>query len=311
MDFSIVIPFHNAELTLSDAVTSCIHQDGVSLELILIDNHSDDHSPGIALDFARSHSFITYQREERVGACIARNRGLRMAQAPWVLFLDADDVLIQNVLGKKKRFIEEQEHIEFIAGAFRAIDRKGLSKIHGVSTAPNLLVALLELNLGTTSSMLFRRNKLLEIDGWNEEYSAAQDLEIVFRLIKGNASIAVDQTISCVKRFSPMSISGHPDQEQKHFHRATLFKEALEFGLEKKLFSETDNSTYKDYLYHRLVPLFRNRPSLALDWYKKYIGKNHKLSWNNLPSWYRTYFNFLGFQKGCQLYHRFLFSIRR
>lgn len=91
--FSVVIPFYNCERYIEAAVCSVTGQTFSDIEVILVDDASEDGSHGIAARLAaddRRVSLITLASNS--GAAAARNEGIAHARGRYLMFLDADDV---------------------------------------------------------------------------------------------------------------------------------------------------------------------------------------------------------------------------
>jgi len=89
---SVVMPCHNAQRYLADAVDSALGQSYTNVELVLIDDGSTDASPKIAAGLVGRHAGrITLLHTDRAGPYPARNRGLMSARGEFIAFLDADD----------------------------------------------------------------------------------------------------------------------------------------------------------------------------------------------------------------------------
>jgi glycosyltransferase involved in cell wall biosynthesis len=86
---SCIVPVHNGEKYLAEALDSIFRQTYRPLEVLVVDDESTDGSAGVA---ARYGDRIRYVRQRRSGAPIARNLGLNMAAGEFVGFLDADDL---------------------------------------------------------------------------------------------------------------------------------------------------------------------------------------------------------------------------
>lgn len=112
---SIIIPVYNEEDRLHRSVDSILNQnwDGDilnDLEIVLVDNCSTDNSMSVMLEYQKKYSNINiYSTEENIGvASIARNIGIKMSKAPYVMFLDADDEYGKDMCRTLYRVIHEK-----------------------------------------------------------------------------------------------------------------------------------------------------------------------------------------------------------
>lgn len=96
--FSIIIPFKNANKTLSKAVESVVAQSMDDYHLFLIDDHSVDNSTVIAQSYSDKFEQITYLLSDGMGVSAARNFGLKQVTSDYVCFVDADDFVATNYL---------------------------------------------------------------------------------------------------------------------------------------------------------------------------------------------------------------------
>ncbi len=90
---SIIIPAYNAVATLGAAIQSCLHQIKKPLEIIVVNDGSSDETAAIANTFKKE---IRYFHLENGGVARARNYGALEAKGTWLLFLDADDLLLPH-----------------------------------------------------------------------------------------------------------------------------------------------------------------------------------------------------------------------
>src|ERR1700731_1821894 len=89
---SVVMPCYNAAPYLTEAVESALRQSYGNVELILIDDGSNDASPAIGASLAERYSGrVTLLHAPRVGPYPAGKRGLQGAHGASIPFLDADD----------------------------------------------------------------------------------------------------------------------------------------------------------------------------------------------------------------------------
>ena len=90
---SVIIPVYNVAPYLEKCVKSVINQSYGDLEIILVDDGSNDGSGKICDELKKTDSRIIVIHQENQGRSVARNRGLDRATGEWIAFLDSDDWL--------------------------------------------------------------------------------------------------------------------------------------------------------------------------------------------------------------------------
>lgn len=95
---SIIVPIYNAEKSLKDCVKSILMQSYKDYEIILVDDGSTDNSLSICKQLAEMNEQITIVCQKNLGVSSARNNGLEEAKGEFVLFVDADDIIEENML---------------------------------------------------------------------------------------------------------------------------------------------------------------------------------------------------------------------
>lgn len=88
---SILMPLHNAERYVGDAIDSCIGQLHTEWELLVVDDASTDSSVSVVRSFDDPRVGL-HRLPDRKGPGSARNVALRMARGGWITVLDADDL---------------------------------------------------------------------------------------------------------------------------------------------------------------------------------------------------------------------------
>lgn len=105
---SVIVPICNVEKYLRKCVDSLLAQDIQSsvYEIILVDDESPDACPQICDEYADAHKNIRVIHRMNGGLSAARNSGIEIAQGEYIMFVDSDDYIEPNVLG---RLIEQVE----------------------------------------------------------------------------------------------------------------------------------------------------------------------------------------------------------
>lgn len=95
---AIVTPVYNTQDYLHRCIKSVLNQKGVSLQYFIIDDGSTDNSPTIAKHYQSTDARITFISKKNEGQGIARNLGIKLAQAEYIYFVDSDDYLGEGML---------------------------------------------------------------------------------------------------------------------------------------------------------------------------------------------------------------------
>lgn len=117
---SVVVPvFRVQENLLRKCIQSCICQDEENIEILLVDDCSQDQSSNICDEYASKDSRIkVIHKKENEGLSAARNTGVDYATGEWVTFLDGDDWIEKDTCSLVQR-VNNQSIQMLIFGAVR------------------------------------------------------------------------------------------------------------------------------------------------------------------------------------------------
>lgn len=109
MFFSIIVPLYNKERFILNTLESLLSQTLSDYELIIIDDQSSDESYQLTKQFLAKHdlNYRLLQNEINRGVGYSRNRGISIAKGQYLIFLDADDVLMHSDF-----FEQVQKHLK-------------------------------------------------------------------------------------------------------------------------------------------------------------------------------------------------------
>lgn len=120
LSFSVIIPVYNTPPEyLKKCLDSCICQKSDNMEVILVDDGSEQYCRDICMRYAEKHQRIRYIRQENKGASVARNTGLENAKGEYILFLDADDWLSDSFLNSVESQMQGK-HSDVILYGYRS-----------------------------------------------------------------------------------------------------------------------------------------------------------------------------------------------
>ncbi len=113
-DISIIIPAYNVEKYIYDCLQSVVMQDGISIEVICINDGSSDGTNNRISEFVDVYDFVSLLNQDNKGLSASRNVGIEKATGKYVMFLDADDMLACDGSLKKAFQIAVQYDVDFI-----------------------------------------------------------------------------------------------------------------------------------------------------------------------------------------------------
>lgn len=113
---SVIIPLYNQKEYVSDAVNSVLTQSYNNLEIIIIDDHSQDSSLDVALKLKRDNQGIikVLNNEKNCGVSFTRNRGVNNANGNFIAFLDADDFWFPLKIEKQVNLLKNDPEVSLV-----------------------------------------------------------------------------------------------------------------------------------------------------------------------------------------------------
>lgn len=109
-DLSIIVPVYNAAKHVEETFDSILKQKGaMTYEVLMIDDGSTDNSAKICKKYAKAHDHFKYTYQKNSGVSHARNTGLDLAVGKYIMFLDADDLLLKKTLVNIVKFFNKYE----------------------------------------------------------------------------------------------------------------------------------------------------------------------------------------------------------
>jgi len=191
---SVIIPTHNAGVTLREALESVVNQLYLQVEILVVDYQSTDTTREIVASFPS----VRFVSEPEKGVYQAMNSGIAQANGEWLYFLGADDLLYNELVFKELFEQKIPTNTDLILG-----------KVENVGAQHSLVPTNYE---NTFSSGLYWRNTLhhqgilyhkrvFEKYHYNTTYSILADYELNLRLFLNKAKVFHSQ-LTIAKSFA-------------------------------------------------------------------------------------------------------------
>ena len=155
----MIIPAHDAAGTIAATIASLASEVDIIAEILVVDDGSSDDTADFAEKAGRDHGLpVTITRIGRLNAGAARNAGMALAAAPWLYFLDADDLhlegglpcLLRQALQAGNTDLVLGGYIRKLEGTVRTIDAADGYGISCMDNAENYLIDRREtINIGS------------------------------------------------------------------------------------------------------------------------------------------------------------------
>ena len=190
-DVSVVVPTYNRAHLLGPSLASLLAQEGVALEIVLVDDGSTDDTVAVVerLDDAR----IRCVCRPHAGIASARNAGIADARAPYVAFHDSDDVALPGRLAVPVEYLRAHPDVDLVIQNGRMLppedEPDGVEKPWIAASVARALVArpigvaeVFRWNLGQLQGMCFTRRSLEATGPLDPTFAILDDLDLVLRV---------------------------------------------------------------------------------------------------------------------------------
>lgn len=121
---SIIIPVYNCEKYVRKCIESICNQSYSRLEIIVIDDGSNDSSADIINEYCNIDNRIIFIRQKNQGVCVARNNALEIASGKYITFIDGDDWVEYDYI-EKMYYVAEQNDSDLVISGFIMEDANG------------------------------------------------------------------------------------------------------------------------------------------------------------------------------------------
>ena len=182
---SVLMPVYNAERYVGEAVRSILGQTFAEFEFVIIDDGSTDRSGELLAALAADDPRIRLIRRSNTGYLRALNEGLALCSGELVARMDADDVALPERFERQVRYLREHPECLAVGCGMLRIDADGdLICEEPTPTGHEEIEARLLKGLGALPhpGAMIRREALVALGGYREEYYGVEDHDLWLRL---------------------------------------------------------------------------------------------------------------------------------
>ncbi|MFO0827464.1 MAG: glycosyltransferase [Phycisphaerales bacterium] len=183
---SVVMPFRNAAPFIAEAIESLTAQTFSHLEVIAIDDASDDESSRIVESAAQRDPRVRLVRGGPRGFVPSLNRGIELARGEFVARMDADDAALPDRIARQVAFLDAHPDVGVLGGQILAL-------LDGETRVPPFWIdnplehrAIVQMlatrNAVYHPTVLLRRELLVAAGGYRPAFTVVQDYDLWLRL---------------------------------------------------------------------------------------------------------------------------------
>jgi glycosyltransferase involved in cell wall biosynthesis len=200
---SVVMASCNGEPFLRPALESLFGQDYEPIEAILVDDGSQDSTPGIAQSF----DGLRYIRQANVGLAAAHNTGIAAANGDFIAFLDDDDVLPPDKVRLQVDYLQANPNVGCVMGRQEWINPPPWLTRDAVYG---------DLDGIPPGSAMIRRSVLADLGGFDPSFRWGEDMDLLVRMRERDVEIAVLPEIVLYRRFTGSNMTAPPNRPAKN-----------------------------------------------------------------------------------------------
>lgn len=208
---SVIIPTYARPDNLCRAIDSVLSQTYPFIEIIVVDDNGEGCAQqllteSILENYIANKQILYVVHKENKNGSAARNTGLNVSKGDYICFLDDDDVFDPQKIALQVDDLESRKEYgasycnTVLYGKRRTLYKK--NSCEGVLTF-ELLTGRAEFN---TSTILFRRQSLLDIGGWDERFFRHQDWELMVRFFRMHSICLTSRNDYLLKKYETDNI---------------------------------------------------------------------------------------------------------
>ncbi len=190
---SVILPVYNRESTITRAIKSVLNQSYDEIELIIVDDASDDNTVEM-IRHSNDKRIVFIQSKSRGGAGKARNIGLKIAKGNYIAFQDSDDEWLPCKLEKQLSYMKKENYKISFTPYKLMEETKTLIIPYNYNQLDSYIISdiLKKGNIIGTPTLVLEKEVIDNVGVFDESMPAWEDYELIIRIAK-------KYTIGCVK----------------------------------------------------------------------------------------------------------------
>lgn len=189
---SVIIPAHNGELYIHEAVESALRQTIKPLEILVVDNGSTDRTGCVV----SKYDGIRYIRTDIANVGAARQLGVNLSRGEFIAFLDQDDIWLNYKTEEQLNYLKNNSEMGAVIGLQSMFLEPGIEKPHWLKESyirrplPGYL----------PSALMVRKDMFDVSGGFDTNFLMASDVDWFFNAYQRGVSVGMVNCVVVEKR---------------------------------------------------------------------------------------------------------------
>lgn len=212
---SVIIPCWNRETYVGNAIESVLGQSYRNIEIVVVDDGSTDESARVV---AQRYPSVKLLQQQNLGVSAARNTGLRNSTGEFVIFLDSDDWLSNDVVEVHLEAAKHWPDADVYGANTAELNQAGSIIVSEANwpPIPSIPYELLFLHPPLfVGSQMYRRQALIRIGGYDESMKSHEDSDCLLRVVLSGGKIVRSGGGYCAYRRTENSLTRNSLQVHK------------------------------------------------------------------------------------------------
>lgn len=205
---SIVVPAYNYASSLPRALESVICQLTPDCELLVVDDGSTDETPQVLQELSEKYpGKFAVIRKANGGASSSRNTGIAASKGRYLIFLDADDALMNDTLAAACEHIAQHPESRLIVGGSRSVWTSGRTREHIPAVLPasgyeRLRAYLVEKRVSLSNGACIMHRDIFSRGLYPEHFRSAEDIPVFAQALANFPCSVLSQPLATVYKHS-------------------------------------------------------------------------------------------------------------
>ncbi len=196
--YSVIIPTLNEEKFLPKLLASLATQTDKNFEVIVVDGMSRDSTVAMAKKFAKKLPKLTVLVSQKASLPLQRNLGAKKSKGEWLIFVDADGVLLPNFIERISAFIAEVQPKLFTTW-FRPDTENPKDAVYTLFCNMYLEATLIfKKPIAPGPLSIIRRDVYTRVGGYDEDHAFHEDVDLGIRLLKRGVRLFILRESLCI-----------------------------------------------------------------------------------------------------------------